>query len=724
MMRARQVERVSVGVETDPPVTPRAGEKRRRAEDQFQSDTAGEERPPSPARPRLDGSPPAPPAHPTRSNAAHSSGSQATVNMSGRRPSTRAANAASASTRASSSDGGPAHYDRPQGGQATTAARAAHFQARHEETPTASSSTSAPLPSRSAAPSSAHSLTTSRHARLLSSSAGRDTGHGSDSDSDNVPLGRPPKSRKPTKKRRAARRVSTSDEDYEYEPPAAAQSPTVSERRVQRPRRKAAPTQLKISELSVDSESPDDGDDAPNWGAGSSSKRRSSGRLRNKGSSTGRRQAKGKAKTGSGATQLYAGEPKPAKYKIGGAGIPVPSLELKPGDFIYETREDGTVPDTHLVTPEYIGDDSESDVDPKETTTDFIKEDGWGDPDIEGDDAVPVTMSKRAWCRRLGSYALPERGEGAVNFCEVVGPAYPSQSPHRRPSGVVVRRLQLVPVEIAPPSITPTTRYPELVRRADQTDIVPNARIEGKVCRVLMLAAYGALVVDQLRKPCFPPADYNDLWSRFDVVNGGVNTGDSRICLDGRCKASPKNTWNPSRYDQVRWCARCTRFFHTLCMKRQIIADIAAHAGRLDAYGQPYLRYLLEQHTFLDDEPRRMRYGFTDDAADHNDVHDGRGLFPMPQTTWQEVAVLPIRRRTFPMETPETNEVVIQHAIQQVLDGHGADAVPDVSEWLHGISPQAGLRGAKFILNKNLRQLRHGKPPRRYLCPGCQAQII
>ena len=98
---------------------------------------------------------------------------------------------------------------------------------------------------------------------------------------------------------------------------------------------------------------------------------------------------------------------------------------------------------------------SAPDVDPKKTETNFIKEDGWSDSDsIEGNDAVPVTMSKRAWCRRLGSYDLPERGEGAVNFCEVVGPAYSSRSPYpKAPSGIVVRRLQLVPAEVAPPSI-------------------------------------------------------------------------------------------------------------------------------------------------------------------------------------------------------------------------------------------------------------------------------
>ena len=44
----------------------------------------------------------------------------------------------------------------------------------------------------------------------------------------------------------------------------------------------------------------------------------------------------------------------------------------------------------------------------------------------------------------------------------------------------------------------------------------------GKVCRLLTLAAYGALVIDQAGKPCFPPADYNDVWSRFDTVNGEV----------------------------------------------------------------------------------------------------------------------------------------------------------------------------------------------------------
>ncbi|KAI4519148.1 hypothetical protein K525DRAFT_362922 [Schizophyllum commune Loenen D] len=708
-MRSRQVERVSVGVETDPPATPRAGEKRRRADDQSANDIAGDERLPSPVRPRLEGSAPASPARPTQSSPARSSGSQATADTRGRRPTTRAANATSASTDASSSDAGPANNDRPQ---APTAARATTSRATRADAPSASPSTRAPSPLARAAPSSAPFPSTSGRVPRPSASGARGTGD--DSDSDNARLARPPKGKKPAQ-RRASRRAPTSDSDDEYEPSVAAQSPS-------RPRRSAAPTQLRIPTLDIDLESQDGGDDALNRGAGPSSRRRSTARPQRtepSGSSStavgplaqyGRRRAKGKAKGKAkakvGVTQLYAGEPKPAIC------------------YIYETREDGTVPETHLPAPEYTGDDSESDVDPKETETDFIKEDGWGDPDIEGDDAVSVIMSKRAWCRRLGSYDLPERGEGPVNFCEVVGPAYSS---HRKtPSGIVVRRLQLVPAEIAPPLIASTSRYPELVRPVDRTDIVPTARVEGKVCRLLTLAAYGALVIDQAGKPCFPPADYNDVWSRFDTVNGEVTIANFRICLDGRCKASPPNEWNPSRYDQVRWCARCRTFFHTLCMKRQIIKDISDYADRFNAYGQPYLRYLLEQHVFPEDEPRRMRYGFTDDAEDHNDVHDERGLFPMPQTTWQEVAVLPIRRRTFPMETPETNEVVIQHAIQQVLDGHGADAVPDVSAsgWLHDISPQAGLRGAKFILNKNLRQLRHGTPPRRYLCPGCQAQII
>ena len=196
------------------------------------------------------------------------------------------------------------------------------------------------------------------------------------------------------------------------------------------------------------------------------------------------------------------------------------------------------------------------------------------------------------------------------------------------------------------------------------------------------------------------------------------------ICID-RCseKMTPAREWNPSTWNQVRWCRRCETFMHTLCITHYVV-DIADHADKLDGYGQPYLRYLLDGHLRQRTGPPRMSLDFNDDPELQGDAHDEAENHPMPLTTWQEVAVLPIRRRTFPMEAPETIEVVVQHAIQKVLAGHGADAVPDFGEWLHAIAPQAGLRAAKVILNKNLRQLRHGTPPRRYRCPRCLAQII
>ncbi|KAL1725160.1 hypothetical protein EV714DRAFT_277776 [Schizophyllum commune] len=249
-------------VEMDPPATPRACEKRRRAEDQLESDTAEEARPPSPARACLEESAPASPARPTQSNAVRSSGSQATADMKGRRSSTRATNAAPASPRTSSSDGGTANDERLQ---APTAARATHSQATRVDAPAASSSTRAPSPSIRATLSLTRSPSTSRHATMPSASAARGTGDDDNFGSDDAPLGRPSKGRKP-----AQRRAPTSDSDDEFESPANVQSPPVSANRAQRPRRTATPTQLRISPLEVDSESPDDGNDAamPVSGAG------------------------------------------------------------------------------------------------------------------------------------------------------------------------------------------------------------------------------------------------------------------------------------------------------------------------------------------------------------------------------------------------------------------------------------------------------------------------
>ncbi|KAL1661150.1 hypothetical protein GGG16DRAFT_106362 [Schizophyllum commune] len=112
-----------------------------------------------------------------------------------------------------------------------------------------------------------------------SASRVRCTGAGDDSDSDydNAPLGHPPKGKKPAQ-RRAPRRASTSDSDDEYEPPTEAQSTSMSESRAHRPRRKAAPTQLRIPALDVDPESRDDGVDGPDSSAGPSSGRRSTAR--------------------------------------------------------------------------------------------------------------------------------------------------------------------------------------------------------------------------------------------------------------------------------------------------------------------------------------------------------------------------------------------------------------------------------------------------------------
>ncbi|TRM58385.1 hypothetical protein BD626DRAFT_550729 [Schizophyllum amplum] len=196
------------------------------------------------------------------------------------------------------------------------------------------------------------------------------------------------------------------------------------------------------------------------------------------------------------------------------------------------------------------------------------------------------------------------------------------------------------------------------------------------------------------------PMDFNDLWARYSVPDKNTD-----ITLDLICTGGPQcnQLWDPSNWGQIRWCRPCEKWFHARCLTHRV--DVAALETLLDVWGQGYLK-----------------------------------LYPMPKTTWAEVAALPIRRRTFPGEAPETIEVLIQHAIEQVEAGKGAEQVPDVGKrvpapgkrrgtgnacgWLRDICPEAGLRPAKVILNKNLRQLRNTDGPRRFLCPNCKAQIL
>ncbi|TRM58377.1 hypothetical protein BD626DRAFT_573596 [Schizophyllum amplum] len=410
--------------------------------------------------------------------------------------------------------------------------------------------------------------------------------------------------------------------------------------------------------------------------------------------------------------ELHAGPVEPANYKMGPDDDGKRRYEqLDPGDFVYLYRLDGKVPDPSFNFPVVDnGQDSESDPELDDSSEPENTNDAEQD--------VKSTYRSRRWWARRGCMTVPPLHEVAVNRARVDGPAYHKHGARRglpRPDGAVVTRFLGNPGDLQHANMKALIRCPEHLEFIGQKDVITRDEIKAKLNRIVVQTEHNGLVIknDNERKvPCMVPMDYTDLWSRYAVADEQSDIILDVMCLnDGLCSSTPSCHWNPSVWCQVRWCRRCENFMHVSCLMESLslIHNLAFYADSLDKYEQSYLRYLLQEHEFAPDEPPRMPFGFDYDP----DLAD--------DTTWAEVAALPIRRRTFPTEAPETNEVVIQHAIQQVLDGRGGDVVPDVREWLHGIAPQAGLRAAKTILNKNLRQLRHGKdlqppPPAQLLC--------
>lgn len=418
--------------------------------------------------------------------------------------------------------------------------------------------------------------------------------------------------------------------------------------------------------------------------------------------------------------------------------------QVKPRDIIFVKPADG-VPESELRPAVANGDDSASESD---------------------EDEKELELSQRALARR--DEWEPDKIEHEGVAARFMGPAY-TRSGNRstrtpegpRPPGAVVQQFHIVPTMFQQENALRVVRYPEHIN-VQETEIILAKQVHRKVCRVVVQTEYGGLVVKQnhdgKQVPCMAPMDFNDLWARYSVPDKNTD-----ITLDLICTGGPQcnQLWDPSNWGQIRWCRPCEKWFHARCLTHRV--DVAALETLLDVWGQGYLKYLLparRPHFAREDTPR-MPFGWQFDPFELNykpaglaklnrandmsgwiaeDVHDEYRLYPMPKTTWAEVAALPIRRRTFPGEAPETIEVLIQHAIEQVEAGKGAEQVPDVGKrvpapgkrrgtgnacgWLRDICPEAGLRPAKVILNKNLRQLRNTDGPRRFLCPNCKAQIL
>ncbi|KAI5895961.1 uncharacterized protein SCHCODRAFT_02723561 [Schizophyllum commune H4-8] len=207
------------------------------------------------------------------------------------------------------------------------------------------------------------------------------------------------------------------------------------------------------------------------------------------------------------------------------------------------------------------------------------------------------------------------------------------------------------------------------------------------------------LVVDSDGKPCFPPCDENDIWARFylpDRDEGDIDGPIPNICLERGCKQG--RVWDVTRCGQSRYCSGCHNFFHVGCLGEPMHRPnlVQSCGDRMESFQQPYMLYL-KSSTFKSESLfiKRVRTNQRRDLE--KDIHDTFRKVGTPKDCrWREVAALPIRRRTMPGRTPLTNEVLIQHAREKVLAGHGDREVPDLLRVLiiDGLCPQAACHMA------------------------------
>ncbi|KAI5822013.1 hypothetical protein K523DRAFT_257636 [Schizophyllum commune Tattone D] len=283
------------------------------------------------------------------------------------------------------------------------------------------------------------------------------------------------------------------------------------------------------------------------------------------------------------------------------------------------------------------------------------------------------------------------------------------------------------PHSISGKSMNALVRYPELVAK-ELLVTVDASDVQCHIVRILDLTRFGPLV--QMVKagrlvPCFPPADGNDLYARFSVYQEGsdIVRPAALFCFERFCYAD--QVWKPATLSEIRWCKRCSRWSHLPCLLRwKWSLNLKDYEKEIRETQQTHLLYLLSDRPRRD-QPARLAIEFGVESAIDEDVEDKREAVPWPHTTWEELASLPIRRRTRPGRTPQTLETVILFAMAKCGEDHGSDVVPSPREWIKEAGgPHAGVRATKLLVNKELRKLRRPQGIRRFLCACCDVGYV
>ncbi|KAL1671459.1 hypothetical protein EV122DRAFT_295483 [Schizophyllum commune] len=393
-------------------------------------------------------------------------------------------------------------------------------------------------------------------------------------------------------------------------------------------------------------------------------------------------------------------------------------------------------PSLHIPVMQGVHDDSDSEVDMG--ASDDLALEGQG-----SDDDLTVNIESHDESGESDEEEEEDDGDLDLMIAQVASPAWyrngydnfeDSTGDLVRAPGIAVWEFRVCPSEVGQdlPNLSRSARFPELVATIPlvcrpSTDVA-GASMSFSSERKCFERAAGLqenhLLQGSDGNPGFPPADRNDLWLRYCLASDHSDiSGIAVMCSPTRCQKG--GWWDAIRRGQIRYCRRCKLWFHVFCLKeigKQ--DDLAAYRDRIGQFDQDYLMPLMHRMP----APSTVYIPLVDTNTDLRteiDLHDTAGALPSVETTWSELACLPLRRRTRPGVTPQTNEVLIQHAVEMVRSGEGASRVPDLQDVLiiDGLCVQASVRGAKSILLKDLRKLR-GHRMRYFLCIGCDAQII
>ncbi|TRM55142.1 hypothetical protein BD626DRAFT_543763 [Schizophyllum amplum] len=297
-----------------------------------------------------------------------------------------------------------------------------------------------------------------------------------------------------------------------------------------------------------------------------------------------------------------------------------------------------------------------------------------------------------------------------------------------------------------------TVRHPEVICDFSR---VQRAKVHGSITepagrfrpRVVDIRKGDLCIkVDEDGTRCFvlPPMQWNAIWCRFFVWDIDKRNGTGTdICFEGEdeCGAEVPRRWSPAHMEYVRLCGQCFTIWHVLCLethgKQVNLLDDFEKQTIMENEQHAHLRYLFSDEVTKRPMPAFNNFGFGKSLLKNFDIDDEMQAYSVPEgVTWDEIAALPLKRKSFAGMAPASLEMVITEARKQrkatkaARAGKGREGAPipkSFEQWLDELKDDrnASIRAVKIMLTSHLRVLRSkGLPGQRWFrCPSCNAYI-